>query len=88
MTKIMDRTDIRISTCFKKITIDYSVSINYDTLDMDEFMLFIWKNDSIVGNICFISQIKYNFEIVTKNGTEYFHSYDEVKKYFKKNNLV
>lgn len=84
----MNKIDIRISVCFKKIVINSCLSINYDYIDMSEFGLFIWKNNEIVGSMLFTSLDKYTFEIVSKCKYEVFHNYEDAKEYLIKNNLV
>ena len=84
----MNKIDIRISDCFKKIVINHCLSINYDYIDVSEFGMFIWKNNEIIGSIVFTQQDKYTFEIVSKSNYEIFHSYEDAKKYLIKNNLV
>ena len=88
MDKILDKTDIRIATCFSSVVINQAVSINYDRLELIDNMMFIWKNNNIISSIIFIPQNKYRFEIVTKNGFEYFNVYEDAKEYLIKNNLV
>ena len=88
MDKILDKTDIRIATQFNSVVINQAISINYDRLELFDNMMFIWKNNNIIGSIIFIPQNKYRFEIVTEKGFEYFNSYEDTKKYCIKNNLV
>lgn len=88
MDKILDKTDIRIATCFSSVVINQAVSINYDRLELFDNMMFIWKNNNIISSIIFIPQNKYRFEIVTENGFEYFNYYEDAKEYLIKNNLV
>lgn len=88
MDRILDKTDIRIATCFSSVVINQAISINYDRLELIDNMMFIWKNNNIISSIIFIPQNKYRFEIVTKNGFEYFNDYEDAKEYLIKNNLV
>lgn len=84
----MYKVNIRISTEFKKITINYTMTINYDELDVEKYMLFIWKNDNIVGSMCFIPQYKYVFEVYSNKETKFLNGYDELKEYLINKNLV
>ena len=84
----MDKVNIRISTERKVITINYTISIHYDELDAEEYMLFIWKNNDIVSNMCCIPQYEYEFEIYSNKETIYLNSYNELKEYINKKSLV
>ena len=81
----MDKINIRISTEIKVITINYTMTIHYDELDAETFLLFIWKDNNIVGNICCIPQYEYEFEIFSNNETIYLNSYNELKEYLTEN---
>ena len=73
--------NIRISREFKTINVDFFASINFDWLDMQSNMIFIWKNDEIVGNIVFPFEYDYTIEIDEKK----FNSYLDFKTYTYKN---
>lgn len=82
------KMSIRISSKLELITINCISTINYDELDLRENIIFIWKNNIIVGTITIIPAIEYEFEFVSDTGYQYFLNYENFKKYAEKNNLV
>lgn len=84
----MGKMSIRISSKLKMIIINCISTINYDELDLRENIIFMWKDNIIVGTITIIPTIEYEFEFVSDTGYQYFLNYENFKKYVEKNNLV
>ena len=73
--------NIIISRNDKKIMVDFFTTINFDWLDMQANVVFIWKDNKIIGHITFPFEWEYTIEIDDKK----FNSYLDFKNYTFKN---
>lgn len=74
----------------KRLSINYFTSINFDDIDFDKNMIFIWINDVIVGSVVLPinEDIYIDFWI---NNSEYksFNNYEDFRIFYNKyKNLV
>ena len=82
---------INVSMNTKSLSIDFYTSINFDDIDVDKGMIFVWLNDVIVGSV--VIPIDDDIDIVFWiDNTEYksFNNYENFRKFYNENykNLV
>lgn len=75
--------NITVSMNFKRISIDCFTSINFDDIDLDKNMIFVWFKDNIVGSIVLPNNedVDINFWV---NNREYksFDNYQDFRKFY------
>ena len=82
---------INVSMNTKSLSIDVFTSINFDNIEFDKNMIFIWLNDVIVGSVVIpFDDIYIDFWI---NNSEYksFNNYEEFRKFYNeeyKNHII
>ena len=82
---------INVSMDRKSLSINVFTSINFDDIDFDRSMIFLWLNGDIVGSIVLPNDedIHIDFRI---NNSEYksFDNYEDFRKFYNKEykNLV
>lgn len=74
---------INVSMKTKSLSIDVFTSINFDDIDFDRSMIFVWRNGDIAGSIVIPvdTDIYIDFWI---NDREYksFNSYEDFRKFY------
>lgn len=73
---------ISVSTKTKSISIDFFTSINFDDIDFDKSMIFVWLNDVIVASV--VIPINNNIDIVfwADDECKSFNNYEEFRKIY------
>lgn len=74
---------ISVSMNTKSLSIDFFTSINFDDIDVDKSMIFIWLNDVIVGSV--VIPIDNDIDIVFWiDNSEYksFNNYEDFRKFY------
>ena len=74
---------INVSMKTKSLSIDYYTSINFDDIDFDKNMIFVWRNNDIVASVVIpmYTDIYIDFWI---NLIEYksFNNYEDFRKFY------
>ena len=74
---------ISVSMNTKSLSIDFFTSINFDDIDVDKSMIFIWFDDVIVGSV--VIPIDNDIDIVFWiDNSEYksFNNYEDFRKFY------
>ena len=74
---------ISVSMNTKSLSIDFFTSINFDDIDVDKSMIFIWLNDVIVGSVVIPNDN--NIDIVFWiDNSEYksFNNYEDFRTFY------
>ena len=80
---------ITVSMKTKSISIDFFTSINFDGIDFDRSMIFIWLNGIIVGSVVLPNE-ELDINFWNDNSLKSFDNYEEFRKFYNDNykNLV
>lgn len=74
---------ISVSMNTKSLSIDFFTSINFDDIDVDKSMIFIWLNDVIVGSV--VIPIDNDIDIdfwIDKSEYISFNNYEDFRKFY------
>ena len=73
--------NISVSMNTKSLSIDFFTSINFDDIDFDKSMIFVWLNGVIVGSVVIPNDIDMVFWI---DNSEYksFNNYEDFRKFY------
>ena len=82
--------NINVSMKSKSIGVDFFTSINFDDIDFDRSMIFVWLNDAIVGSIVLPNNEDIDITFFADNECKSFNNYEEFRKIYneKYKNLV
>lgn len=73
---------IGVSTKTKSISIDFFTSINFDNIDFDKSMIFIWLNDVIVASVVIPIDNDIDIAFWVDNECKTFNNYEEFRKIY------
>ena len=76
---------ISVSMKTKSIAINFFTSINFDDIDFDEGMIFVWLNGVIVSSIAIPNDEDIDITIWEETDFKSFNSYEEFRKFYYKN---
>lgn len=74
---------ISVSMNTKSLSIDFFTSINFDDIDVDKSMIFIWLNDVIVGSV--VIPIDNDIDIVfwiDNSDYKSFNNYEDFRNFY------
>ena len=75
--------NINVSMKTKSIGIDFFTSINFDDIDFDRSMIFVWLNDVIVGSIVIPNNEDIDITFwVDNNECKTFNNYEMFRKVY------
>ena len=75
--------NISVSMNTKSLSIDFFTSINFDDIDFDKSMIFVWLNGVIVGSV--VIPIDNDIDMVFWiDNSEYksFNNYEDFRKFY------
>lgn len=74
---------INVSMNTKTLSIDVFTSINFDDVDFDKNMIFIWLNDVIAGSVVIpIDEDIFIDFWIDKREYKSFNNYEEFRKFY------
>ena len=80
---------INVSMKTKSLSIDCFTSINFDDIDFDKNVIFIWKNGNIAGSIVLPSFENIGIDFWINDECKSFANYKEFRKFYNEyKNLV
>ena len=75
--------NINVSMKTKSIGIDFFTSINFDDIDFDRSVIFVWLNDVIVGSIVIPNNEDIDITFwVDNNECKTFNNYEMFRKVY------
>ena len=82
---------INVSMKTKSISINVFTSINFDDIDFDKNMIYVWKNGDIAGSIVLPSFENVDIDfLIDKSEYKSFNNYEEFRKFYNeyKNHVI
>lgn len=80
---------INVSMSLKRLSINYFTSINFDELDFDKNMIFVWFKDNILGSIVLPNNEDIDIEFWVDGKCKLFNNYEDFRKFYNEyKNLV
>ena len=82
---------INVSMNTKSLSIDVFTSINFDNIEFDKNMIFIWLNDVIVGSVVIPFDDIYIDFWIDNSKYKSFDNYKEFRKFYNeeyKNHII
>lgn len=76
---------ISVSMKTKSIAINFFTSINFDDIDFDKGMIFVWLNGVIVSSIVIPNDKDIDITIWEETDFKSFNNYEEFRKFYYKN---
>ena len=74
--------NINVSMKTKSISIDFFTSINFDDIDFDKSMIFVWLNDVIVGSVVIPIDNDMDIAFWVDDECKSFNNYDDFRKFY------
>lgn len=80
---------IKVSMKTKSLSINVFTSINFDDIDFDRSMFFVWLNGVIVGSIVLPNDEDIHIDFWIDDKCKSFNNYEEFRKFYNEyKNLV
>lgn len=76
---------ISVSMKTKSIAINFFTSINFDDIDFDKSMIFVWLHGVIVSSIVIPNDEDIDITIWEETDFKSFNNYEEFRKFYYKN---
>ena len=73
---------INISMKTKSLSINVFTSINFDDIDFDKSMIFVWLNDVIVGSIVLPNDEDIDIDFWVDDKCKSFNNYEDFRKFY------
>lgn len=82
---------INVSMKTKSLSINVFTSINFDDIDFDKNMIFVWRNDDIAGSIVLPNDEDIYIDFGVDDKFKLFNNYEDFRKFYNeeyKNNVI
>ena len=73
---------ISVSMNTKSLSIDFFTSINFDDIDVDKSMIFVWLNGVIVSSIVLPNDEDIDITFWIDDECKSFNNYEEFRKFY------
>lgn len=73
---------ISVSMKNKNLSINFFTSINFDDIDFDRSMIFVWLNGVIVGSIVLPNDEDIDIAFWVDDECKSFNNYEEFRKFY------
>ena len=75
--------NINVSMKTKSVSINVFTSINFDDIDFDKNMVYVWRNEDIVGSIVLPSYEHIHIDFwINENEYKSFNDYKDFRKFY------
>ena len=74
--------NISVSMNTKSLSIDFFTSINFDDIDFDKSMIFVWLNGVIVGSVVIPIDNDIDIDFWVNDECKSFNNYDDFRKFY------
>lgn len=82
--------NINVSMNTKSLSINVFTSINFDDIDFDRSMIFLWRNDDIAASVVLPINEDIHIDFWVNDECKSFNNYEDFRKFYneKNKNLV
>ena len=74
--------NISVSMNTKSISIDFFTSINFDNIEFDKSMIFVWLNGVIVGSVVIPIDNDIDIDFWVNDECKTFNNYEDFRKFY------
>lgn len=78
--------NISVSMNTKSISIDFFTSINFDNIEFDKSMIFVWLNDVIVASVVIPIDNDIDIDFWVNDECKSFNNYEDFRKFYNEEN--
>lgn len=78
--------NISVSMNTKSISIDFFTSINFDNIEFDKSMIFVWLNDVIVASVVIPIDNDIDIDFWVNDEYKSFNNYEDFRKFYNEEN--
>lgn len=78
--------NINVSMNTKSISIDFFTSINFDNIEFDNSMIFVWLNDVIVASVVIPIDNDIDIDFWVNDECKSFNNYEDFRKFYNEEN--
>ncbi len=78
--------NINVSMNTKSISIDFFTSINFDNIEFDKSMIFVWLNDVIVASVVIPIDNDIDIDFWVNDECKSFNNYEDFRKFYNEEN--
>lgn len=74
--------NISVTMNTKSLSIDFFTSINFDDIDFDKSMIFVWLNGVIVGSVVIPIDNDIDIDFWVNDECKTFNNYEDFRKFY------
>lgn len=74
--------NISVSMNTKSISIDFFTSINFDNIEFDKSMIFVWLNDVIVASVVIPIDNDIDIDFWVNDECKSFNNYEDFRNFY------
>ena len=74
--------NINVSMNTKSISIDFFTSINFDNIEFDKSMIFVWLNDVIVASVVIPIDNDIDIDFWVNDECKSFNNYEDFRNFY------